>query len=97
MATYDDLNVPRIAVISVLSVVTTAVTILAIQVLYYAMAQYVENQKIEQATYARSQAVLTQQAEEVSSFGVDESTGNITVPVDSVIRQMASRVESDEV
>ena len=96
MATYDDLNVPRIAVISVLSVVTTAVTILAIQVLYYAMAQYVENQKIEQATYARPRAVLAKQAEEVSSFGVDAETGNITVPVDNVIRQMAAGANPDE-
>ena len=96
MANYDDLNVPRIAVISVLSVVTTAVTILAIQVLYYAMAQYVENQKIQQATYARPAAVLAEQAAEVSSYGVDESTGNLTVPVDDVIKQMAAQAGSDE-
>ena len=96
MAAYDDLNVPRIAVISVLSVVTTAVTILAIQVLYYAMAQYVDSQKIQQATYARPNAILAEQSAEVSQYGIDEDTGNVTVPVQDVIEKMAKQSTADE-
>jgi hypothetical protein len=39
MAAYDDLDVKRIFVVGIASVVVTAVTALAVQVVYYTMAQ----------------------------------------------------------
>ena len=62
MAAYDDLNGTRITIISVISIVVTAVTVLAVQVLYFAMAGYVDGQKVESATYARQNKILSDQA-----------------------------------
>ncbi|SMP70287.1 hypothetical protein SAMN06265222_11321 [Neorhodopirellula lusitana] len=95
MAAYDDLNGTKIAVISVVSIVGTAVTILAVQVLYFAMAGFVDSQKVESASYSRQNLILAEQAEEISSFGVDADTGNITVPVTEVMKKMAAEASKN--
>src|SRR6056297_634753 len=96
MAAYDDLNGTRITVISVISITVTAVTVLAVQVLYFAMAGYVDGQKVKNASYTRQNKVLTEQAAEVSSYGVDPDTGNVVVPVEQVMRQMAVEGQNAE-
>lgn len=96
MAAYDDLDGKRIAGISVISIVVTAVTVLAVQVLYFAMAGWVDARKVESATYARQNKVLSDQVEEVSSFGIDSETGNVIVPVEKVIETMAAEQSNDE-
>ena len=90
MAAYDDLDGKRIATISVISIVVTAVTVLAVQVLFFAMAEYVDQQKVESSSYARQNRYLAEQAEEVSSFGIDAETGNVVVPVEQVMKEMAA-------
>lgn len=96
MAAYDDLDGKRILGISVISILVTAVTVLAVQVLYYAMAGWVDSQKVESATYARQNKVLAEQIEEVSSFGIDNDTGNVIVPVEKVIETMVAEQPNDE-
>lgn len=91
MAAYDDLNIPRITVISVISVVTTAVTVLAVQVLYFAMADVVDTRKVRSASYTRQNAVLEQQAEEVSRYGVDPETGRVVIPIDEAMKRLADQ------
>ncbi|TWT95019.1 hypothetical protein [Neorhodopirellula pilleata] len=95
MAAYDDLNGKRIATISVISIVVTAVTVLAVQVLYFAMAGYVDDQKVQSSSYLRQNRVLADQAEEISKYGVDPETGKITVPIGEVMKKMAAQA-SDE-
>ena len=95
MAAYDDLNGKRIATISVISILVTAVTVLAVQVLYFAMAGYVDDQKVRSANYGRQNRVLADQAEEISKYGVDAETGKITVPVGDVMKKMGAEA-SDE-
>ncbi|MEM8911586.1 MAG: hypothetical protein AAGC97_07435 [Planctomycetota bacterium] len=90
MAVYDDLNVKRIAVISVISVLVTAVTVLGVQVLYFAMADVVDSRKVRNATYSRQNRILTQQAEDVSRYGVDAETGNVVIPVEEAMKRMAA-------
>lgn len=90
MASYDDLNGKKLALVSIFSIVMVAVAVLAVQVVFFAMAEYVDSKKIEQATYTRSLHSLAQQAEEVGSYGVDPDTGNITIPVEEVMKKMAS-------
>lgn len=96
MAAYDDLDGKRIATISVISILVTAVTVLAVQVLYFAMAGWVDSRKVDSATYARQNKVLAEQVEEVSSFGIDANTGNVTVPVDQIIDKMVAAQPNDE-
>lgn len=96
MAAYDDLNGKRIAAISVISILVTAVTVLAVQVLYFAMAGFVDDQKVRSATYARQNRILDNQAMEVSSYGIDADTGNVTVPVGEVMKKMAEKEADDE-
>lgn len=96
MAAYDDLNVKRIFVVGVASIVITAVTALAVQVLYYSMALTQERETLEASSYARQNEILAQQFEQVSKFGVDETTGNIVVPVDKAIEKMVREASAED-
>lgn len=88
MAAYDDLNVKRIFVVGIASVVVTAVTALAVQVVYHSMAQWQKAETQAASSYARQNAVLQEQADQVSRYGVDEATGNIVIPVEKAIELM---------
>lgn len=96
MAAYDDLNVKRIAVISVISILVTAVTVLAVQILYFAMADIVDERKVKSATYSRQNAVLAEQSDEISRYGVDPETGNVIVPVEDAMKKMAENAASQD-
>lgn len=91
MAAYDDLNGTRIATISVISIVATAVTVLAVQVMYFAMAGFVDQRKVDSATYSRQNKILADQADEVTRFGIDPQSGKVIVPVDTVFQKMVAR------
>ena len=88
MAAYDDLNVSRIFTVGIISVVVTAVTALAVQVMYYALAEWQAESKIAQSSYRRQQAVFAEQTEQISKYGVDPTTGNVTIPIDKAIELM---------
>jgi hypothetical protein len=90
MAAYDDLNAKRIFVVGIASVVVTAVTALAVQVLYYSMAQRQKLDTQAASSFGRQKAVLEQQLEQISNYGVDENTGNIVIPVEKAIETMVA-------
>lgn|SRR5690554_1879416 len=90
MAAYDDINGKRLVTISVVSVVVTAVTVLAVQVIYFAMADLVDSEKIRNATYTRSNQVLEQQSQELTRYGVNPENGSITVPVEEIMKKMVA-------
>jgi sortase (surface protein transpeptidase) len=96
MAAYDDLNVKRIFVVGIASVVVTAVTALAVQVLYYSMAQWQQSETQAASNYARQNEILRQQQEQVSVYGVDEATGNIVIPVERAIEEMIRQQSTAE-
>jgi hypothetical protein len=85
MAAYDDLDVKRIFLVGVASAVVTAVTALAVQVVYYSMAQWqaVETQK--ESNYDSQNRILLEQQQAISTYGVDPETGNILIPIDEAI------------
>ena len=89
MAAYDDLNVKRIFVVGIASVVVTAVTALAVQVLYYSLEQWQLSETQAASNYARQNSILEEQEEQVSVYGVDDETGNIVIPVQKAIELMA--------
>lgn len=88
MAAYDDLNAKRIFAVGIISIVVTAVTALAVQVLYYSMVQWQQASTAEQSDYRRQNTILTDQVEQISSYGVDPATGNVTIPVADAIELM---------
>ena len=96
MAAYDDLNVKRIFVVGIASVVVTAVTALAVQVLYYSMAQWQQSETQAASNYTRQNQILRDQLEEVSVYGVDEATGNIVIPVEKAIELMVGEKSKSE-
>ncbi|MDB4678781.1 hypothetical protein OAE79_00455 [Rhodopirellula sp.] len=95
MAAYDDLNVKSIFVVGIISVVVTAVTALAVQVLYYAMAQQQQAETSAASNYKRQLSILKEQQDEISTYGVDELTGNIVIPVEKVIEELSSETTAE--
>lgn len=96
MAAYDDLDVKRIFVVGIFSIVITAVTALAVQVLYFAMVQWQDAETKAASNYARQQSILAQQEAEISNYGVDAENGNIVIPIDDAIQLMVNETsESD--
>ncbi len=90
MAAYDDLNVKRIFVVGIASVVVTAVTALAVQVLYYSLVQWQQSETSAASDYRRQNRILEEQSQTISSYGVDEETGNIRIPIDKAIELIVS-------
>ncbi len=96
MAQYDDLNVPRIATVGVISIVVVAVTALAVQVMYYALAEWQDSAKSAQSEYRRENMVLAEQKEQISTYGVDEQTGRVTIPIDQAMELVISKNKNKE-
>ena len=90
MAQYDDLDAPRIATIGIISVVVTAVTALAVQVMFYALAEWQDAAKSAQSEYRRENQVLSQQTQKISQYGVDETTGRVTIPINQAMELIVS-------
>ena len=88
MAAYDDLNTKRIFTVGILSVVVTAVTALAVQVIYYSLLQWQHQYVMENSDYRRQNENLDAQMAEVSSYGVDPDTGKYTIPIEKSMELM---------
>ncbi len=98
MAAYDDLNVKRILSVGIISVVVTGATALAVQVVYYTLASWQDQQKSAESNYGRQLEILSDQTQRISQYGVNEETGNITIPVDKameLIIEKSSQPKSD--
>lgn len=90
MAAYDDLNVKRIFTVGIASVVVTAVTALAVQVLYYNMLQWQDAETKAASDYSRQNSILAAQEAEISNYGVNAETGNLVIPIDKAIELLVS-------
>jgi hypothetical protein len=96
MAQYDDLNVSRITVVGVISVVVTAVTALAVQVLFYALAESQDAIKSAASDYRRENGVLSEQAQEISAYGVDSQTARITIPIEKAMEVVIAESQKND-
>ena len=95
MAAYDDLNVKRIFIVGIASIVVTAVTALAVQVLYYYLADVQIARTSANSSYTRQNNALARQTAQISQEqGVDAETGNLTIPIDQAMNVIIS--QSDE-
>jgi hypothetical protein len=91
MAQYDDLPIQRITVVSFVSIAVTVVTILAVQVLYYGMQNYVSSAKSALGRYTESEEVLATQRESISRFGVNEADGRFTIPIEQAMKEVVRK------
>ena len=96
MASYDDLNTRQIWIVGVISAVLTAVTILAVQVLYFALLNWHEEAKLAGAEYTQSIAHIEQQNEALMQYGRNAETGGYMIPIDRAMELVAERSGSDE-
>jgi len=88
MAQYDDLPIQRITAVSLVSIAVTVVTILAVQVLYFGMQNYVSYGKSALGRYSDSDAVLESQRQGISHFGVNEADGKFVIPIEQAMKQV---------
>lgn len=88
MAQYDDLNTRQIWIVGILSVVLTAITILAVQVLYYALLTRHEQLVSERSDYSEGNGYITTQTQWISSYGRDPETGEVRIPIQTAIDLM---------
>jgi hypothetical protein len=94
MAAYDDLDVKRIFSVGILSVVVTAVTALAVQVVYYWMVEVQSAETAAASNYGRQNTILEDQQNEIARYDVDPQTGNIIIPIDKAIELMIGNKEA---
>ena len=95
MAAYDDLNVKRIFIVGIASVVVTAVTALAVQVLYYYLEDVQQARTSENSSYTRQNNALKAQTEDISRpQGVDAETGNLVIPIENAMSVIISESET---
>ncbi|MAI34829.1 MAG: hypothetical protein L7W43_10110 [Rubripirellula sp.] len=97
MAAYDDLNVKRIFIVGIASVVVTAVTVLAVQVLYYYLDDVQQARTSENSRYTRQNDKLKKQTAEITrDQGVDAETGNLVIPIETAMSVIISESETRE-
>ena len=90
MAAYDDLDTRQIWVVGIISAVLTAVMILAVQVLYYALLNWHDEAKLAGSEYMQSiEHIETQQ---LSLAGYGRATeGQILIPIYRAMELVAER------
>ncbi len=91
MAQYDDLPVQRIAVVSIVSIAVTVVTILAVQVLYYGMQNYVNAGKSVSGRYSDSDEILAGQRASISRYGVHDSDARFVIPIEQAMKEIVRK------
>lgn len=94
MANYDDLNNRQIFTVAIISAVLTFITILACQVVYYALAERIAEQKLQEAQFFQGNSILTRQSDAISQYGVNEETGQVQIPVEMVMTRLADQHSS---
>lgn len=96
MASYDDLNTRQIWIVGTISAVLTAVTILAVQVLYFALLNWHDESKLAGAEYAQSSEQIDAQTASLTNYGRG-TEGQIVIPIDRAMQLVVERSEQSDV
>jgi hypothetical protein len=97
MAHYDDLPIQRITVVSIVSIAVTVVTILAVQVMYFGMQNYVNAGKSATGRYSDSDEVLDSQRASISRFGVSETDARFVIPIEQAMKDIVRKASGKNV
>ncbi|WP_153556454.1 hypothetical protein [Roseimaritima sediminicola] len=95
MASYDDLNNRQLFTVAIISAALTFITILACQVVYYALAERQEEHKLRQGRFFQGNRVLSTQSDTLNHYGINEETGQVQVPVDVVMTRMVEEAQNE--
>lgn len=95
MAKYDDLDTRQIFIIGIASVVVTAVTILAVQYVYFLLVEDHQTRLQAESNYNRQNTILAEQVETISGYGADPTTGNVTIPIDQAMKLVAKESKKE--
>jgi hypothetical protein len=93
MAQYDDLNTRQIWIVGIISAVLTAVTILAVQVLYFALLNWHDEAKLADAEYFQSISHIQQQERGMQIYGRNAESGAYEIPISVAMELVADRSE----
>lgn len=91
MAQYDDLPISRITAVSLISIAVTVITILAVQVVYFGMYNYVSREKALTPSASEAAAILKSQTQSLEKYGVNSDDGRFTIPIDQAIKKVVSQ------
>lgn len=88
MAQYDDLPIARITAVSLISIAVTVVTVLAVQVLYFGMYDFVSRGKSTTPAISEANSILVSQTQAIEQYGVNEDDGHFVIPIEAAIRKV---------
>ncbi len=92
MAQYDDVNSRSITLMGIYSALITLVVILGCQVLYFAMSQRAQEEKLMNNEYTASIAQLEKQRATLAKYGKEEREEGTTkkeylmIPIDEAMK-----------
>lgn len=85
-ANYDDLNIPAIGTLGVVSALLSFATIIGTQAIYYAYERAQFETKRVQVPFADSDHKLNEQRGRISNFGwVDRKNDVVAIPIDQAM------------
>lgn len=87
MAEKENLNIPMIVTVGLISVVVTAVSVIAVQALYYSYATNETQRKVIEAPTADADSKLAEQIAKLSRYSwTNRKKGVVTVPIERAMR-----------
>jgi hypothetical protein len=96
MTERDDMNVPMITGIGVISVAVTVATIFAVQAIYVRYTNAELERKVVQVPAATSDSKLAEQEAKLSRYSwVDRSKGVTTIPVERAMQLVVREMQTD--
>ncbi len=101
MAEEENLNVPMIATVGIVSVLVTAATVIAVQALYYNYATAETQRKVVEAPTADGDSKLAEQLAKLSRYSWSNREKDIvTIPIERAMRlvvqeKMATQADDD--
>ena len=87
MAEKENLNIPMIVTVGLISVVVTAVSVIAVQALYYSYATNETQRNVIEAPTADADSKLAEQIAKLSRYSwTNREKGVVTVPIERAMR-----------
>lgn len=84
MARYDDLDVPAIAFVGVISIVVTYVAIAGVQVLYYEYIKLEDHKKQTMIPVSAATLEIEQQEDKLNQVGwINKDSQVVAIPIES--------------
>lgn len=90
------LNSRQIFKVAIVSVAVTFITILACQVVYYALRDAHAEVLRERSVFRVGNTLLEEQGEAISEYGVDEETAQLQMPIDRAMELVVSEHQEQD-